>query len=207
MDHLGGSTNASRVDLVRILRVAAIDAEESRLLGWFQEIVNLLQSQQADLSALGVLIDGHRARIGPGKDGSGEVLERRQLHRKERVYAELARELEGDQADALKMSAELRRKSVEFGEQRQALVGRVSPSLRAQYEAAVREGHRPAVVAARDDACSACGASIEPEARRQMREGGQIVPCPDCMRLLHDPGWVERDFMPPTLRPRAKAAP
>jgi hypothetical protein len=195
------------VDLVTILRVAAIDAEESRLLSSLQDILSLLERQRADLSALGVLVDADRARIGPGKDWSRETLERRQLHRKERVYAELAGVLERDQADALKMSAELQRKSVEFGELRQALLCRVSPSLRAHYEAAVREGHRPVVVAARNDACSACGAPLQPGARRRMREGGQIVPCRRCMRLLHDPGWVERDFMPPTLRPLPKADP
>jgi predicted nucleic acid-binding Zn-ribbon protein len=194
------------MDLVTLLRVAAIDAEESRLMGALQEIVSLLERQRADLSALGGLIDAERARIGPGRDGSAEVAERRQLHRKEQVYAELARVLERDQADALRMSAELQRKRVEFSEQRQALVGRLSPSLRAQYEVAVR-GHRPAVVAVRDDDCSACGAPLEPEAVRRMREGGEILSCSGCMRLLHDPGWVERDFMPPTLRPLPKADP
>jgi len=194
------------MDLLTILRVAAIDTEESRLLGLVREIVSLLERKRADLSALGGLIDAERARIDPGKDGSTEAPERPQLHRKERVYAELAWALQRDQADALKMAAALQRKSVEFGEQRQALVGRVSPCLRAQYEAAVR-GHRPAVVAARDDACSACAAPLEPEAVRRMREGGEIVPCSGCKRLLHDPGWVERDFMPPTLQPLAKADP
>jgi predicted nucleic acid-binding Zn-ribbon protein len=194
------------MDLVTILRLAAIDAEESRLLGSLQEIVSMLERQRADLSELEVLIYAERARIGPGKDGSAEVAERRQLHRKEQVYAELARVLERDQADALKMSAELQRKRVEFGEQRQELVGRVSPPLRAQYAAAVR-GRRPAVVAARDDACSACAAPLDPVAVRRLREGGQIVPCSECRRLLHDPGWVERSFMPPTLRPLPKADP
>jgi len=28
-----------------------------------------------------------------------------------------------------------------------------------------------------------------------------------CMRLVYDPGWVERDFVPPTLRPLPKADP
>ncbi len=45
------------MDLVPILRVAAIDAEESRLMGALQETVSLLERQRADLSALGGLID------------------------------------------------------------------------------------------------------------------------------------------------------
>lgn len=206
LDYSGGSLAASRADVVAILRVAAIDAEASGLLSSLQEIISLLDRKWAELSALGVLIDADRARIGAAKDGSRETVEkqRKQLHRKERA-AELGRALERDQADALKMAAELQRKSVEFGEQRQALVGRVSPSLLAQYEAAVREGRRPAVAAARHSACSACAAALEPEARRRLREGGQIVPCRACMRLLHDPGWMERDFMPPTLPPVSKA--
>jgi len=145
LDRSGGSPSASRVDVVAILRVAAID--------------------------------------------------------------ELARALERDQADPLKMSAQLQRKTVEFGEQRRALTARVSASLLAQYEAAVWKGSRPVVAAARDGACSACGAPLEPGARRRVREGGQIVPCSGCMRLLCDPIWVERDFMPPTLRPLPKADP
>jgi hypothetical protein len=194
---------------VAILRVAAIDAEPSRLLSSLPEIVSLLDRLRADLLALGALINADRARIGAAEDGSGEIVERRQrqLHRNQRAYAELARALERDHADARKMSAELQRKSVEFSEQRQALVGRVSVSLLAQYEAAVRKRCRPAVAAARDGACSACGAPLEPRAWRRVRDGGQIVPCPGCMRLLHDPAWVERDFMPPTLRPLPTADP
>jgi predicted nucleic acid-binding Zn-ribbon protein len=194
---------------VAILRVAAIDAEPSRLLSSLPEIVSLLDRLRADLLALRALIDADRARIGAAEDGSAEIVERRrrQLHRNERAYAELARALERDHADARTMSAELQRKSVEFGERRQALVGRVSASLLGQYEAAVRKGRRPAVAAARDGACSACGAPLEPGARRLVRDGAQIIPCPGCVRLLHDPAWVERDFMPPTLRPLPTADP
>jgi DNA repair exonuclease SbcCD ATPase subunit len=193
--------------MVAILRVAAIDAEPSRLLSSLPEIVGLLDRLRADLLALRAVIDADHAWRSAAKDGSKEIVERpgKQLHRNEQAYAELARALERDHADALKLLAELNRKTAELGEQRQALVGRVSAPLRAQYEAAVREGRRPAVAAARDRACSACGAPLEPEAWRRVLEGGQIVPCSGCMRLLHDPGWVERDFMPPTLRPVSKA--
>jgi predicted nucleic acid-binding Zn-ribbon protein len=194
------------VDVVLILRLAAIDAEPSGLLSSLPEIVGLLDRLRADLLALGAVIDADRARSGAAKDGSAEIVERpgKQLHRNEQAYAELTRALERDHADALKMLAELNRKTTELGEQRQALVGRVSAPLLAQYEAAVREGRRPAVAAARDSACSACGTPLELEAWRRVLEGGQIVPCSGCMRLLHDPGWVERDFMPPTLRPVSK---
>jgi len=197
------------VDVVAILRVAAIDAEPSRLLSSLPEIVGLLDRLRADLLALGAVIDADRARSSAAKDGSAEIAERpgKELHGNEQAYAELARALERDHADALKMLAELNRKTAELGEQRQAMVGRVSAPLLAQYEAAVREGRRPAVAAARDSACSACGAPLEPEAWWRVLERGQIVPCSGCMRLLHDPAWVERDFMPPTLRPLPKADP
>jgi hypothetical protein len=198
------------VDVVAILRVAAIDAEPSRLLSARPDIVSLLDRLRADLRALGALLDADRARIGVAKYGPAEIVGRRrkQLHRNEQAYEELARALERDHADALKMLAELQRKTVAFRQQRQALVGRVSPSVLAQYEAAVRKGRRPAVAAARDGACSACGAPLEPGPRRRLlHEGGRIVPCLGCMRLVYDPGWVERDFMPPTLRPLPKADP
>jgi hypothetical protein len=190
-----------------ILRMSALDAEESRRLGSLKDIIGLLECQPADLSALGVLIDTDRARIRRGEDGSGAALERRRLHSRERLYIELAGVLEGDQADALKMAAELQRKSVEFSEWRQALVRRMSAPLRARYEAAVREGRRPAVVAARGDACPACGAALVAEARRRMGEGGQIVPCSRCQRLLRHPSLVERDFLPATMPPRPKRDP
>jgi len=192
--------------MVAILRVAAIDAEPSRLSS-LPEIVGLLDRLRADLLALGAVIDADRARSSAAKAGSAATVERpgKQLRRNEQAYAQLARALERDHADALKMLAELNRKTAKLGEQRQALAGRVSAPLLAQYEAAVQEGRRPAVAAARDSACSACGAPLEPEAWRRVLEGGQIVPCSGCMRLLHDPGWVERDFMPPTLRRVSKA--
>jgi hypothetical protein len=84
------------------------------------------------------------AHVEAAKGGSSRILERqrKQLHRKEQAYAELARTRERDQASVLKMSAELQRKSVEFSEQRQAVAGRVSPSLLAQHEAAVRKGRQ-----------------------------------------------------------------
>jgi hypothetical protein len=137
------------VDVVVILRLAAIDAEVSRLLSLLRGVVSLLECRRADLRALGVRIDDDCGRLQAAKDGSSRIVERprKQLHRNERACAELARTLERDQASAQKMSA----------------------------------------------------------AWRRLLEGGQIVPCSGCMRLLHDPGCVERDFMPPTLRPVSKA--
>jgi len=43
------------------------------------------------------------------------------------------------------------------------------------------------------------------EAEMRRVSESQIVTCSGCMRLLHDPGRVERDFMPPTLPPVSKA--
>lgn len=191
-----------------LLRVAAIDKEMSRLRSSLQEIVSLLDRQRADLAALGALIEADRAR--PAKLGAsgGETAEsrRKRRHRNERAYAELTRTLEWDQADALHLSAELQRRTVEFAEQRQALLAHVSPPLPGLYETALREGLRPAVAPAPDGACSACGLPLEAAARRRLVEGGRVVPCPACARLLYDPVWVEMN-VPPTLRPVVKARP
>ncbi len=186
-----------------ILDVAAIDAEAYPLLSSLPAMISVLDRLVADLLALGALIDADRARIGGAKDGSREILDRKreQLHRNEKAHEELTQAVQRYQAEALKMLAELQPTSVELGEHRQALVGRISPSLLAQYEAAVREGRRPAIAAG----CSACGAPLEAGARWLVHEGGQIVTCPGCMRLFHDPGRVQRDFMPPTARPMPKA--
>lgn len=204
--HAGGSLLESRLHMVVILRLAAIEAELSRLLSSVQKTVELLDRKRAQLRVLGGRIDDDCARIEAAQHGSSKIVERprKQLHRKEQVYGELARTLERDQASALKVSAELQRRCVEFSERRQALVGRLSAPLLAQYEAAVQSGSRPTVAAARDGACTACGAPLEAAAWRRVLEGGQIVACSGCMRLLHDPRWVERDFMPPTLRPVSK---
>ena len=195
--------------MVLILRMAAIDAEISRLLGSLQEIAHLLDQQRADLGAFGDLIAADRARIGTEKDGSPRIAKarRKQLRRDERTCSELAEALERDQAETLALSVVLQRLTGELGAQRRAVAGRVSARLLGQYEAAVRAGRVPAIVAARDGACSSCAAPLAPDARWLVREGGQIVPCSGCARLLHDPVWVQRDFMPSTLRPLPKAHP
>lgn len=200
----GALAPSSRADLVALLRVASIDAEISRLQGSLHEIAGLLERQRADLGALGALVDADRANAAGVEHGAGEVApgRRKRLRDNETAYAELARALEQDQANAHALSAELQRKTAEFGKERQALLAGVSPSLASLYTAALREGRRPALASLEDGACAACGARLEPDALRSLREACQILPCSGCARVLHDPGWVERDFMPATLRVR-----
>ena len=197
----GAPAPSSRADLVALLRVASIDAEVARLQGSLHEIVGLLERQRADLGALGALVDADRAHAAGVEHGAGEVAPglRSRLRDNETAYAELARALGQDQADAHALSAELQRKTAEFGEEHQALLARVSPPLAGLYTAALREGRRPALTSLRNGACAACGARLEPGALRSLRDACQILPCSGCARLLHDPGWVERDFMPATL--------
>lgn len=194
---------AARAELVALIRLAAIDREASRLRSSFHEITSLLDRKQADLAAFGALIETVRPRVDRVEDGSREAT-RNEPHRSDGTHAELAQGLERDRADGLRLSSEIQRRIAEFEERRQTLAGRVSPSLLGQYEATVREGRVPAVAAARDGACSACGALIEAEVWRRVREGGLIVACSGCARLLHDASWLERDFMPLTLRPLTK---
>jgi predicted nucleic acid-binding Zn-ribbon protein len=193
----------SRADLKALLRVASIDAELWRLDRALEEIGSLMSRQRADLAALRALVEADRPKTAGANprraEGAGD--RPKQPYGKERAYAELARELARDEADALGMSAELRRKTAWFGAQRQAHLERMTPSLSGLYAAALRDGRRPAVAAARDGVCSGCGARLAPEAGRLLRDAGHVAPCPGCARLLHGPGWSERELTAPTLRP------
>lgn len=95
----------------------------------------------------------------------------------------------------------------ELAEERDAALARVSPPLRARYEAAVQKGQRPALVAVRDGRCSGCGEPLPDATRRFVQESLCVVPCSGCLRLLYDRGWTERDLMPATLRPVTRAKP
>ena len=91
--------------------------------------------------------------------------------------------------------------------ERDAALARVSPPLRARYEAAVQKGQQPALVAVRDGRCPGCGETLPDATRRLVQESLCVVPCSGCLRLLYDRGWTERDLMPPTLRPVTRAKP
>ena len=122
-------------------------------------------------------------------------------------HVELANALKRDEADVLAMSCERRRKTVRLAEEREAAVARVSPLLRERYEAAIRKGQRPALVAVHDGRCPGCGETLPDATRRLIQESLSVVPCSGCLRLLYDRGWPERDLMPSTLRPVTRAKP
>jgi predicted nucleic acid-binding Zn-ribbon protein len=118
-----------------------------------------------------------------------------------KAYLEAAERLERARTDALKLAGELQATTAVLEERRQALIAGTSLSLRDRYEGALRAGLRPAVVPIHQAACSGCGEPLTETARRSILEAVQIVSCSGCGRLVYDQGWVERDFMPPSLRP------
>ena len=122
-------------------------------------------------------------------------------------HAELANALKRDEAEVLAMSCERRRKTARLAEKRDAALARVSPSLRARYEAAIQDGLRPALAAVHDGRCPGCGETLPDATRRFVQESLRVVPCSGCLRLLYDRGWIERDLMPSTLRPVTRAKP
>jgi hypothetical protein len=205
----GAPTATVVADLITLLRVASIDAGASRLSRSLQEIGSLLERQRADLAALRELVETDRGPVGGVKRNEPQIARgrRERLHGNERAYAELAQTLDRDRADALEMAAELRHRAEQSSEQRHALLAALAPSLSSQYEAVLREGRRPAVASARDGACSACSTTLEPGTATRLRESCRVEPCSGCGRLLYDPGWLERDFRPPTLKPPTRGRP
>jgi len=201
------SPSAARDDAVALLRLAGLDAEEDRLRRLVAAILEPLERQRSDLAALGELIETDRPQ-GTVQE-SGEILgaRRRRLLRNQRTHAELAKALKRVEADALAMSSELQRKTARLAEERDAALACVSAPLRERYEAAVREGQQPGLVAMHDGCCPGCGKTLPDASRRAVQESLRVVPCSDCLRLLYDRGWTERDLKPSTLRPVTRAKP
>ena len=98
-----------------------------------------------------------------------------------------------------------REKTGSLAEERKRLLALVSPSLRDRYTAALASGQRPAVCTLDGARCSGCGERMSEASRRLLSESFRVVACPGCLRLLYDCAWVERDFLPLTLRPRPYA--
>lgn len=196
---------AARDDAVGLLRVAGLDAELVRLRESMATILEPLDRQRSDLTALAELIEKDQLQ-GPAHE-SGEILEarRRRLLRNQRTFAELANALKRDEADVLAMSRELQRRTADLAEQRESALARVSASLRERYEVAVRKGRHPALAAVRDGRCPGCGNALPEASRRLAQDSLCVVPCSGCLRLLYDRGWTERDLMPPKLRPVPRA--
>ena len=92
-----------------------------------------------------------------------------------------------------------------LAEERKKLLALVSPSLRDRYTAALASGQCPAVCALDSARCSGCGERMSEASRRLLSENFRVVACTGCLRLLYDRAWVERDFLPLTLRPRPYA--
>jgi hypothetical protein len=89
----------------------------------------------------------------------------------------------------------------DVGNERQNVLAGVSPSVREAYQAATRAGARQGVVALREGGCSGCGEPLPEAARRSITESVRVVTCPACERLVYDHSWVDREFMPLSLKP------
>jgi len=96
-------------------------------------------------------------------------------------------------------------KTERLAEERKRLLALVSPSLRDRYTDALASGQCPAVCTLDGARCSGCGERISEASRRLLSENFRVVACTGCLRLLYDCAWVERDFLPLTLRPRPRA--
>jgi len=203
MDATTDSPSAARDDLVALLRLAGLDAELDRLRRTMATMMEPLERQRSELAALAELVENDWPR------GSTDIsaARRRRVARNMRTHAELAEALKRDEAGVLAMSRELQRKTADLAEQRESVLARVSPPLRACYAAAAQQGLHPALAAVHDGRCPGCGETLPDASRRLVQESLRVVPCSCCLRLLYDRSWTERDLMPPTLRPVARAKP
>jgi predicted nucleic acid-binding Zn-ribbon protein len=170
-------------------------------------ILGLLECQRSHLTTLAEIIE--KDRLWGSEQGSREILhgQRLRLFRNQKTHAELAKVLERNEADGLAMSRELQGKAAELAEQREEVLARISQPHRERYEAAVRWGHRPFLAAVQDGGCPGCGKPLPEADRRLVQESLCVVACAGCLRLLYDRGWVERGFIPSTLRPVPKPRP
>lgn len=102
---------AARDDAVALLRAAGLDSELDRLRESMATILEPLDRQRSDLTALAELIE--KDPLQEPAHESAEILEarRRRLLRNQRTFAELADALKRDEADVLAMSSELQRKT------------------------------------------------------------------------------------------------
>ncbi len=94
-----------------------------------------------------------------------------------------------------------------LAEERKRLLALISPSLRDRYAAALMNGQCPAVCTIDGARCSGCGQRMNEASRRLLSESFRVIACFGCLRLLYDGAWVERDFMPLTLRSNRNARP
>lgn len=177
------------------------------MLGALGEIVERLDKERADLAAFADLLTNDRGAIARRAGEKGDAPKRRErLRHNQEAYAEQAHTFELDQREALELSARIQTRMVEAGEQRQALLASVSRETLKHYEAATRAGIQPVLVPELGGRCPACGAGLG-FSRRLVSAEARVVRCCGCPRLLYDSGWVDRDFMAPSLRPVSRARP
>src|SRR5688572_17989283 len=73
----------------------------------------------------------------------------------------------------------------QMDERRAALRRQVSGLLLTAYDALVRAGRHPAIVAARADYCGGCNLRLPAQLANQVRTATTLLTCPHCRRLLH----------------------
>lgn len=194
-------------DAVALLRLAGLDAQMDRLRQSLAGLLEPLERLRSDLEVLAELVEGDRS-PGPVQE-SGAVLakRRRRMLSNQGMHADLAEALKREEIDVLAMSSDVRRRAVGLADEREAALARVSAPLKERYEAAIDKGQHPALVALHDGRCPGCGETLPEASRHLVEENLLVVPCSGGVRLLYDRGWIERDLMPSTLRPRPAPRP
>jgi predicted nucleic acid-binding Zn-ribbon protein len=79
----------------------------------------------------------------------------------------------------------------EVADERRTLGARLSPDVLEAYERAMRGGRRPAVVSLVACVCSGCHVRLHSTLEQKIRRRRGVAPCPHCLRLVYDPGWLD----------------
>jgi predicted nucleic acid-binding Zn-ribbon protein len=190
----------ARDDAVALLRLAGLDAQIDRLRQSTAALLEPLERLRSDLEALADLVESDRPREATRESGEAREARRRRLLSNQSMHTELAEALKRDEENVFAMSSELQRKTAGVAQEREAALACFPSPLRERYEASVRNGQEPALVALHDGRCPGCSQTLPEASRRLVEENLLVVPCSGCHRLLCDRGWTERDFMPARLR-------
>lgn len=191
----GAATNRDLADeMTALLRLADLDAG---ILGREAECHKLVDRREERRYAIAGLrteleLDGDRlARAQAQPSGADLPALRKRIRKNQNALAQLSRDEENAEAEALALSAELQRWSVEVAEQRVALGRRISADVLEAYGTALRSGRQPAMVRLAGSVCTGCHVRLHSKLEHQIRRRWGIGACPHCQRLVYDSSWLE----------------
>ena len=75
-------------------------------------------------------------------------------------------------------------------DERHGLGARLSADVLEGYDRALRAGRHPAVVRLVGSACGGCHVRLHSTLEQKIRRRRGVAPCPHCLRLVYDPGWL-----------------